>query len=201
MLKVGITGGIGSGKSTVARMFQLLGIPVYYADTAAKRLMETDAQLIERIRTRLGAMAYENGRLNRAYIAQRVFNDKAELEWLNQQVHPATVADAAAWFAQQKAPYALKEAALLFESGSAGELDLIIGVFAPEAVRIHRVMQRDGVTAAQIRERMRNQIEETVKMKLCHYQIINDEQQLVIPQVLQLHQILLQKAVAATPIQ
>ena len=201
MLKVGITGGIGSGKSTVARMFEILGIPVYHADTAAKRLMETDADLMYRIRTHFGASAYENGRLNRAYIAQRVFNHKAELEWLNQQVHPATRADAAAWFAQQKAPYALKEAALLFESGTAGELDIIIGVFAPETVRIHRVMQRDGITAEQIRERMRNQIEETVKMKLCHYQIINNEQQLVIPQVLQLHQILLQKAVATTPTQ
>lgn len=190
---------MGSGKSTVARVFEVLGVPVYYADAAAKRLMETDAVLMQRIREHFGDAAYDNGRLNRAFIAQRVFNNKSELEWLNRQVHPATIADAARWFHQQQAPYALKEAALLFESGTAGDLDVIIGVWAPETLRLHRVMQRDGTTASQIRERMRHQIEETVKMKLCDYVITNDEQLLVIPQVLQLHQTLLQKAAAATP--
>lgn len=199
MLKVGITGGIGSGKSTIARMFEVLGIPVYHADTAAKRLMETDAVLAARIREHFGATAYENGRLNRAFIAQRVFNNKAELDWLNRQVHPATLADAARWFQNQNATYAIKEAALLFESGTAGDLDVVIGVAAPETLRLHRVMQRDGITAARIRERMRHQIEETVKMKLCDYVVINNDQQLVIPQVLQLHETLLQKAASPIP--
>lgn len=194
MLRVGITGGIGSGKSIVAKVFNSLGIPVYNADTAAKRLMQEDPQLVAAIKTSFGAAAYENGLLNRAYLADKVFRDPAQLELLNQLVHPVTIRDAANWMQQQQAPYALKEAALIFESGSQSELDFVIGVYAPKHLRIHRVMQRDGVTREAVIKRMDNQIEESLKMRLCDAVITNDDQQLVVPQVLALHEQLLQKA-------
>lgn len=194
MLRVGITGGIGSGKSIVAKVFNSLGIPVYNADTAAKRLMQEDPQLVAAIKAAFGAGAYEDGRLNRAYLADKVFRDPAQLELLNQLVHPVTIKDAANWMQQQQAPYALKEAALIFESGSQSELDFVIGVYAPKHLRIHRVMQRDGVTREAVIKRMDNQIEESLKMRLCDAVITNDDQQLVVPQVLALHEELLQKA-------
>lgn len=194
MLRVGITGGIGSGKSIVAKVFNSLGIPVYDADTAAKRLMQEDPQLVAAIKAAFGAGAYEDGRLNRAYLADKVFRDPAQLELLNQLVHPVTIKDAANWMQQQQAPYALKEAALIFESGSQSELDFVIGVYAPKHLRIHRVMQRDGVTREAVIKRMDNQIEESLKMRLCDAVITNDDQQLVVPQVLALHEELLQKA-------
>lgn len=191
MLRVGITGGIGSGKSIVAKVFNSLGIPVYYADTAAKRLMQEDPELVAAIRENFGAAAYDNGRLNRAYLAEKVFGNPARLELLNQLVHPVTISDAATWMQQQQAPYALKEAALIFESGSQSELDFVIGVYAPKHLRIHRVMQRDGATREAVIKRMDNQIEESVKMRLCDAVITNDDQQLVVPQVLALHEQLL----------
>lgn len=194
MLRVGITGGIGSGKSIVAKVFNSLGIPVYNADTAAKRLMQEDPQLVAAIKAAFGAGAYEDGRLNRAYLADKVFRDPAQLELLNQLVHPVTIKDAANWMQQQQAPYALKEAALIFESGSQSELDFVIGVYAPKHLRIHRVMQRDGVSREAVIKRMDNQIEESLKMRLCDAVITNDDQQLVVPQVLALHEQLLQKA-------
>jgi dephospho-CoA kinase len=188
MLKIGITGGIGSGKSTVARIFEVLGIPVYDADTRAKQLMKEDASLKEALMAAFGTDMYTDGRLNRSKLAGLVFNDEAKLAQLNAIVHPATIKDAASWMQQQQAPYALKEAALIFESGSQQGLDYVIGVFAPAALRLQRAMQRDGSTKEQVQTRMSKQVSDNIKMRLCDFTIMNDEQQLVIPQVLAIHE-------------
>jgi dephospho-CoA kinase len=194
LLRIGLTGGIGSGKSTVAKVFETLGIPVYYADDAAKRIMNTDSKLKENLQRQFGEQTYINGELNRPYLASIVFNDAHKLDLLNAMVHPATINDATEWMKHQRSPYVIKEAALLFESTAKEGLDYIIGVSAPKHLRIKRVMDRDHVSREEILKRMNRQIAEDIKMRLCDFIIINDEQQLVIPQVLQLHENLLQKA-------
>ncbi|HEX5668597.1 MAG TPA: dephospho-CoA kinase, partial [Chitinophagaceae bacterium] len=145
-IKVGLTGGIGSGKSTVARIFEALGVPVYYADEAAKNLYRSDPVLRQAIIDQFGPEAYAEGELNRKYISGIVFSSPEKLEILNSLVHPATIKDAEKWLLAQTAPYAIKEAALIFESGSHRDLDHVIGVFAPESLRMKRVMARDKVT-------------------------------------------------------
>lgn len=188
MTKIGITGGIGSGKTTVCRIFEVLGIPVYYADIEAKRLMQEDPGLMAAIRDHFGKEVYDSrGRLDRALLAGMVFGRKEKLEELNALVHPATIRDANEWVGRQTAPYVIKEAALMFESEAFHHVDQVIGVYAPEALRIQRTMHRDGISRGQVLERMRHQLDEEVKMRLCDYVIYNDEQQAVIPQVLQLH--------------
>lgn len=188
MLKIGLTGGIGSGKSTVAKIFETLGIPVYYADAEAKRLMNSSETLKKVIRQNFGEATYENDQLNRKYLAGIVFNNPEKLELLNALIHPVTINDAEQWMQQQSAPYSIKEAALLFESGAAENLDFIVGVYAPQALRIKRVMKRDGLTTDEIMKRINRQVNEEMKMKLCDFVITNNEQELLIPQVLKLHQ-------------
>ena len=189
MIKIGLTGGIGSGKSTVARIFGVLGIPVYNADDAAKRVMQEDSEVRANVIRHFGAESYTaEGLLNRSFIASQVFSNKEKLELLNSITHPATIADSEKWMKQQTTAYAVKEAALLFESGSAGSLDYIIGVYAPAALRIHRTMKRDQVSREEVQQRMNRQIDENMKMKLCDFVVVNDEQQLLVPQVVQLHQ-------------
>jgi len=192
MLKIGITGGIGSGKSTVAKIFELLGIPVYYADAAAKDIMNRDPELKAQVQQHFGADVYDsNGQLDRKRLGNIVFNDQEKLQLLNSLVHPATIRDSEQWAGRQKSPYVLKEAALLFESESFHYLDKVIGVSAPQPLRILRVMQRDKVSRNEVFARMHKQMDETIKMRLCDYVIYNDEQQMVIPQVLKLHEELL----------
>ncbi|BFG69709.1 dephospho-CoA kinase [Sediminibacterium sp. KACHI17] len=187
MLKIGITGGIGSGKSTVSSIFKVLGIPVFDADTCAKNIMQTDEQLKAAVIDLFGENAYRHGLLNRKYIAEIVFNDPSQLEKLNALIHPATIKAGEEWAARQTSPYTIKEAALFFESGSAEGMDYIIGVYAPQHIRVNRVMHRDGVSREEVMNRMKRQIQEEVKMRLCDFVIINDDQHLLIPQVLQLH--------------
>jgi dephospho-CoA kinase len=194
MLKIGLTGGIGSGKTTVAKVFTTLGIPVYHADLEARRLMENEPTLIELIRHHFSEKAYENGSLNRSYISSIVFNDKKKLDLLNSLVHPFTIEDGKQWMGRQKSAYAIKEAALIFESGSQGEFDLIIGVYAPETLRLFRTMQRDHIDKAIVKSRMNNQIKEEIKMKLCDEVLMNDEQQLLLPQIINLHHQLMERA-------
>jgi dephospho-CoA kinase len=190
-LKIGLTGGIGSGKTTVAKIFELLGVPVYYADDAAKRLMIEDEDLRSAIRKQFGEDSYKNNELDRAHLATKVFSDPFQLEILNSIVHPATIRDATRWMNEQQAPYTIKEAALIFESGSGEHLDYIIGVSSPVQLRIKRSMERDNISSEEVIKRMNNQIDEEMKMKLCDFVIQNDEQELLIPQVIDLHQKLL----------
>lgn len=192
-LRVGITGGIGSGKSTVAKIFETLGIPVYYADAAARKLMNEDAEIKKNLIEHFGPESYKDGKLNRSYISSVVFKNKEKLELLNFLTHPATIRDANQWMQQQHAPYTIKEAALIFESGSSEHLDFIIGVYTPAPLRIQRIMQRDGVTREEVEERMSRQINEEIKMRLCDAVIVNDEQQLIIPQVVELHRSLMDR--------
>ena len=192
-LRIGLTGGIGSGKSTVAKVFEVLGIPVYYADDAARRLMNEDELLRLQIIQHFGPAAYKNNQLDRAYIAGQVFNDKEKLELMNSLVHPATIRDAEHWMSRQTTPYAIKEAALIFESGSQDQLDYVIGVSAPTPLRMLRAMKRDGSTRDQVLARMTKQIQEVIKMRLCDFVISNDEQQAVIPQVIKLHEKIISK--------
>ncbi len=189
MLRIGITGGIGSGKTTVAKIFETLGIPVYNADDASKRLMNENAAIKEKLIQYFGIETYKNDQLNRPYLSTVVFNNPEKLLQLNAIIHPATIKDAADWMQQQTSKYVIKEAALIFESGSQENLDKVIAVFAPKSLRIHRAMQRDNVSKEEIEKRMNQQIDENIKMRLSDYVIINDEQQLLIPQVMKLHEI------------
>jgi dephospho-CoA kinase len=188
MLKIGITGGIGSGKSTVAKVFEILGVPVFYADQQAKSLMHTDELLVSGIKDNFGQEAYSDNQLNRKYIADIVFNNQAELAKLNSLVHPAVFRAFDVWVDAQKAPYVLKEAALLFESGSYKLCDKTILVTAPEKLKILRVMHRDSITEELVKARINKQWTEEQGIDLADYKIINDEEQLLIPQVLQLHE-------------
>lgn len=191
MLRIGLTGGIGSGKSTVAKMFELLHIPVFYADAASKKLYQTDQELIASIKKYFGEDLYVNGQLDKQKLASIVFSDPSKLELLNQLVHPPTIRDAENWMKKQTSPYVIKEAALIFESGSSAGLDFVIGIKAPLPLRIKRVMERDHVTRDEVLSRMNRQIDEDIKMRLCDFIIDNSEQVLVIPQVLELHHYLL----------
>ena len=188
MLKIGLTGGIGSGKSTVARLFQLLGVPVYYADDRAKTLMNTDAGLRQNIISAFGEASYTGDQLNRAHIAAIVFNDKEKLKLLNSLVHPVTIADSESWMHSQTTSYAVREAALIFESKVNLQLDYVIGVSAPLLLRIQRLTDRDQVTPEEIEKRISSQMNEDEKMGLCDFVIMNDEMQPVIPQVIHLHE-------------
>ncbi len=193
MIRVGLTGGIGSGKSTVARVFEVLGIPVYYADEATRQLMNTDEALKKEIISNFGEESYSNGQLNRPFIASIVFSNKEKLDLLNAITHPATIRHANEWMQQQIAPYVIKEAALIFESGSAENLDYVIGVSAPKPLRIRRVMERDGISSEEVQKRMSRQLSEDMKMKLCDFVLVNNELELLTPQVLALHEQLLKK--------
>lgn len=188
MLRIGLTGGIGSGKSTVARIFNVLGIPVYNADDAAKRLMVENDELKNSIVRLFGKESYINGTLNRKYLSGQVFNDSRKIKLLNSLVHPATIRDAEQWMKKQQAPYIIKEAALIFESGSNQFLDYVIGVQSPLELRIERAMKRDNISREQVKARMKLQLDEEDKMKKCDFVIVNDEQQALIPQVLLLHE-------------
>jgi len=196
MLKIGLTGNIGSGKTTVSKIFEVLGIPVFYADDAAKSVMVNDKLLISEIKATFGDEAYfDDGTLNRKYIASIVFNNDAQLAKLNSIVHPATFRAFDAWVKNiTDAPYVLKEAALLFESDSYKMCDYNIMVQAPLEMRIQRVMQRDSLSRAEIESRNAHQFTEEKKTQLADFIISNDDTELVIPQVLKLHNHLLSLA-------
>jgi len=191
-LKIGITGGIGSGKTTACRIFEQLGIPVYYADERAKQLMAEEPELRSEIIRIFGPAAYQaDGQLNRQHIAKQAFNDQALLQQLNAAVHPAVARDSQAWHEQQqKVPYTLKEAALLYESGSDKALDKVIVVSAPEQLRLQRVMQRDRVDEAAVRARMDRQMPQEEKVRRADFVLHNDGKQSLIQQIQRIHQTL-----------
>lgn len=191
-MQIGITGGIGAGKSMVCRIFAHLGVPVYDADTHAKALMTTDGILVSQIKKEFGDLAYHpDGLLNRSYLAGHVFQDQERLEKLNSLVHPRVAADYHKWVGRHReSPYVLKEAALLFESGAFHQLDKIVVVSAAEAVREARVLRRDSHrTVEEFKRIVEKQMPEAEKLKRADYIIVNDETVLVIPQVIRLHEV------------
>ena len=189
-MQIGITGGIGSGKSTVCRIFAALGVPVYDADSRAKSVMTTDGILISQIKKEFGVLSYRaDGELDRQYLA-KAFQDKEKLELLNKLVHPRVASDYDQWVQQQNSAYVLKEAALLFEAKSYRMLDKTMVVYAGEVLRVKRVLQRDvHRTEQQVKDIIRNQMRDEDKLKMADFIIANDESELVIPQVLKLHQL------------
>ncbi len=187
MLKVGLTGGIGSGKTTIAHIFEVLGIPVYYADIEAKNLMNENAEIKQQIIYHFGVQSYVDGFLNKPYISSIIFNNPQKLAIINSITHPITIANAELWMEQQKSPYAIKEAALIFEANAEKKLDSIIGVKSSVELRIKRVMQRDNITEKEVLAKMEKQMNEDEKMSRCNYIIENDEIQMLIPQVLEIH--------------
>ena len=192
MLKVGITGGIGSGKTTICDVFSVLGIPVFPADQRAHWLMNNKIAIISEIKAYFGNESYDqNGHLNRVFLAEQVFEDQEKLNKLNQIVHPAVGEDYLQWCeSHNDKPYTLKEAAIMFESGSHAHLDKIITVWAPKEIRISRVLDRNRMTREDVLERMENQWPEMEKLKRADYVIINDGQHSVIRQVYYIHRIL-----------
>ncbi len=191
-LKIGITGGIGSGKTTVCKLFEALGIPVYYADHEAKLLMVNDLQVRAKIVAAFGEAAYlPDGSLHRKHLADVIFQDDTKRQTLNSIVHPAVLEHGRVWHetqCAQGAPFTLKEAALLIESGSYRDLDLLILVTAPQQVRIKRVRQRDGLSTAEIRQRMKSQLTDKERRKYAQMIIQNDGKVSLIPQVWTIYQ-------------
>lgn len=189
--RVGITGGIGSGKSTVCRIFEALGVPIYYADDRGKYLLTNDNALVESVKSNFGEQSYlPDGQLNRSYLAEVVFPEPAELEKLNGLVHPAVAIDFEQWVDGHKGhPYLLKEAALLFETGSYKALDEVVCVFAPKGIRLERVLLRDiQRTKVQVEQIMEQQTSDRSRRELATYSIHNDAKSLLIPQVLKVHE-------------
>ena len=197
MLKVGITGGIGSGKTIVCRIFELFGIPVFYADDAARILIDTDPVLMQAIRQLFGNDIYTATGLDRKKVSAIVFNDPAKLEQLNALTHPATIKNADEWMTSRKAPYAIKEAAIFFESGSHTHMDVMIGVDAPEEIRIQRAIQRSNISREEVLKRIARQMDNDEKMRRCDHVIINDGVRALIPQVASLHETLIARAVSS----
>lgn len=194
-LQIGITGGIGSGKTTVCKIFETLEIPVYYADERAKWLMANDPELKQAIKDTFGTDTYDaDGNLDRQHLASIVFNDPDKLQQLNALVHPAVARDSEAWNEQQSGePYTLREAALIYEAGIDQQLDYVIVVTAPVETRIQRVVQRDQTTREAVESRMNKQMPEKEKVKRADFVIYNDGERALIPQVLAIHRELLRK--------
>lgn len=187
MIKVGLTGNIGSGKSTVARIFEILGVPVYHSDKKAKDFL-SDSEVKEKLRIEFGQTVFAGTDIDRKKLAKIVFNDKEAIGFLNSLIHPLVRKDFEDWCViNNKESYVIQEAAILFESGFYKLFDKTIVVSCPEEIAVSRVMKRDKVEEDAVRERMKNQWRQEEKMKLANYIISNDNEQLVIPQVLEIH--------------
>ena len=187
MYKVGITGGIGSGKSSVCKMLALRGVPIYDSDSRAKQLMVTDAELVRLVSQRFGADVYVDGMLNRQVLAARVFTDKVALAELNSMVHPAVMRDFERWAAEQQTAYVVMESTIIFEAGLDDKLDAVVAVMAPCSLRLERAMQRDGATREQIEERMRTQLSDDELARRAKYAIVNISLDELDEEVEQLH--------------
>lgn len=187
MKKIGITGGIGSGKSTVCRVFALLGAAIYDSDREAKRLMNSDPHLTAQIRELFGPEAYQQGQLNRPFLASIVFHNPERLAQLNTLVHPAVAADFEQWAKKQPAPYVIEESAILFEAGADRNMDETVAVVAPEALRIQRTCLRDHSDEVAVRARMARQMSDEERMARADHILVADEKRLLIPQIIELH--------------
>ena len=194
MITVGLTGGIGSGKTTVAKQFQAMGIPIYIADDEAKALMLRSKVIRRKLIALFGEKAYKDNELNKPYLSQAIFNDKTLLERMNDIVHPRVGRHFEKWKAKQEAPYVIKEAAILFENGSYEYYDYIITVVASEASRIKRVIKRDGATKEKVQSIIKNQWSDAEKVKKSHFVIENHDLSSTKDQVLAIHKTLLNKS-------
>ena len=187
MYKVGITGGIGSGKSTVCRMLAERGVALYDADSRAKELMSTSESLRNALIENFGAETFDEEGLNRAYLAGRVFNDVEQLRLLNSLVHPAVIADFEAWAEAQAGQYVVFESAILFEAGLEDRVDVVVAVMAPESLRVERVMARDGHSEEQVMARIKNQMSDDERSDRAKYSIVNVDVEELEEDVEQLH--------------
>lgn len=188
MIKIGLTGGIGSGKSIVAKIFESLKIPVFYADDVAKEIVNTDPQIIAKLTEKFGKEIYNNNQLNRPLLAKIVFEDDTALKFVNALIHPAVAIAYQQWVDSQDAPYCLKEAAILFEIGSYKHYDKIILVTADQEVRIKRVIDRNDWSREEVLKRMENQWSDEKKIPLADFVIYNDQKEMLIPQILAVHE-------------
>jgi len=185
--KLGVTGGIGSGKTTVCRVFNVLGVPVFSADAEARDVMDIDTGIMLRINTITGKNLYENGNLDRTELARLIFNNDRILEKVNALVHPAVLSRFREWEKKQEAPYVIMEAAILFESGAFKTVDRILTVVAPMEERVNRVIHRSNLTREQVMERMRNQMDDNQRIERSNYVINNSENDMIIPEILRIH--------------
>lgn len=189
MIKIGITGGIGSGKSTICRVFSVLGVAVYDSDSRARKLMHSNPEVVAAIRELFGDNSYIHGSLNRSYIAELVFHQPDMREKLNHIVHPAVAMDFDTWAERQKGHYVIEEAAILFESGAYRNMDAVVTVSTPEEQRIQRTCLRDGTDEQSVRQRIAAQLSEEERVARADYVIVSDDQTPVIAQILKLHEI------------
>jgi dephospho-CoA kinase len=188
MYKLGLTGGIGSGKSLVCSILETLGVPVYYADKEARRMLKEDSGLRKSVTKLLGEEAYVGAEYNREFVAGRVFGNHGLLLELNRLVHPAVRNDFSQWAdTRSESPYVVEEAAILFESGAYRFLDGTVLIYAPESIRVRRVKERDGVDEDQVRKRMMHQMDEEQKKERADFIIYNDDRSMLLPQVIDLH--------------
>lgn len=190
IFKVGVTGGIGSGKSLVCKIFQNLDIPVYEADTRAKKLIAEDPEIRKELIKQFGQKIFRNAELDRKFLADRIFSDSDARSRVNRLVHPKVREDFRRWLDRQAGPYAIEEAALLFESGAWKEMDLNILVMAREETRIERIMKRDGISRREVLARLASQIDPDEAAKLADIRMLNDDDTFLIPQVLEADRII-----------
>jgi dephospho-CoA kinase len=192
-LKLGVTGGIGSGKTSVCKVFTVLGIPVFSADRIAREIMDGDEEIIRQINSIAGRDLYSNGCLDRMALASLIFNNNTLLEKVNSLVHPVVFEHFARWEMNQTAPYIIMEAAILFESGASKLVDKIATIVAPEEERLNRVTHRSKLSRHQVLERMKNQMNDKSRIKLSDYVIYNSENDMIIPAILEIHEDILKK--------
>ena len=191
MKKIGITGGIGSGKTYVASVFQSLGIPIFNADIQAKKLMTSSRKLIKLVKEEFGNDIYKDSDLNKEKLASIVFSNSDKLQKLNSLVHPIVKEEFNNWCKKQTSPYVIKEAAILFESNSHIGLDAVICISAPLDLRMKRLLNRDDYSEKEIKKRIENQTSQEEKEKLSDYIIVNDEKELLLPKIIKIHKELL----------
>lgn len=187
-LKLGVTGGIGSGKTTVCKVFGVLGIPVFSADDEAKRILDSDREIQIKINLLAGKDLFSSGKLDRPALAKMIFNNKELLEKVNSIIHPAVFRSFGEWFNQQYSPYSIMEAAILFESGAFRFMDKIVTVVTPLDERIERLVSGNRLTREQINERIKNQIDDDSRIKQSDFIISNSENDLIIPSIIGIHE-------------
>lgn len=190
MIRVGVTGGIGSGKSTVSRVFESLGVPVYYTDPRAREIMASHPEVIRELTALLGPETFRDGELDRAYVASRIFTDRELIGKVNAIVHPRVADEFTAWadgYEGCGVPYVIMECAIMFESGFDERVDYVVTVSAPEAERVARATSRDGIDPQHIRDRMANQMTDRQREERSDFTIENSDHDMIVPRILELH--------------